>query len=279
MDLINFILNVAGLLLWLNWRAIGLSAVAKPPGTSLLRTLKRAEPHGSKHWLSLAALAALLAFRALAYWQIGPSVGWMPGLSLKAISLTLRSDSFERMLLFSLFSFGLTLAIFYCWLLLISIANRRVTDADMFQKLGRLKLGWVEHWPLVLKLLLPFCLATLLWYAATPLLNHLGFPRPVSSREIWQKGMVLGLAAYLLWNYVIVGALLLHVLNSHVYLGANPFWSFVDVTARNLVAPIRWLPLRIGKMDFAPIAGIALVFLADEYGSRGLTNLFQHLPI
>ena len=279
MDLINFILNVAGLLLWLNWRAIGLSAVAKPPGTSLLRTLKRAEPHRSKHWLSLAALAGLLAFRAVAYWQIGPSVGWMPSLPLKAISLTLRSDSFERMLLFSLFSFGLTLAIFYGWLLLISIANRRVTDADMFQKLARLQLGWIERWPLVLKLLLPFCLATLFWYATTPLLNHLGFPRPVSSREIWQKGMVLGLAAYLLWKYVIVGALLLHVLNSHVYLGANPFWSFVDVTARNLMVPIRWLPLRIGKMDFAPIVGIALVFLADEYGSRGLTKLFQHLPI
>src|SRR5262245_29923804 len=108
MDLINFLLNVAGLLLWLNWRAVGLSAVATPSGMPLLGTLKRAEPSGPKHWLPLAALGGLLLFRAIAYWQIGPVVGWMPSVSLKAISLTFRSDSLERMVWFSLFSFALT---------------------------------------------------------------------------------------------------------------------------------------------------------------------------
>ena len=91
--------------------------------------------------------------------------------------------------------------------------------------------------------------------------------------------MALGLAAYLTWKFVVVGILVLHVLNSHVYLGANPFWSFLDVTARNLLSPIRWLPLGIGKVDFVPVVGIVLVFLIDEYGSRGLTKLFQHLPL
>jgi len=279
MDLINFILNIAALLLWLNWRAISFTAVAKPPGTSLLGTLKKAAPRGPKNWLSLVALAALLVFRALVYWHIGPSVGWMPSLALKAISLTFRSDRSDRMLLFSLFSFGLTFAFYYCWLLLISVVNRRVADADMFLKLVRLQLGWLERWPTGLKLLLPFCLITLIWFALAPLFNHLGFPPPTSRWEVWQKGMVLGLAIYFCWKYLIVGILLLHTVNSHVYLGANPLWNFVEVTARNLLTPIRWLPLCLGKVDFAPIAGIALVFLADEYGSRALTKLFQHLPL
>lgn len=91
--------------------------------------------------------------------------------------------------------------------------------------------------------------------------------------------MVLGLAAYLSWKYLLVAILLLHTVNSHVYLGANPFWNFVEVAARNLMRPVRWLPLRVGQVDFAPVVGIALVFLADEYGSRALTRLYQHLPL
>jgi uncharacterized protein YggT (Ycf19 family) len=43
-------------------------------------------------------------------------------------------------------------------------------------------------------------------------------------------------------------------------LGANPLWDFVGATARNLLAPLRRLPLRIAKFDFAPVAGVILIF-------------------
>ena len=53
----------------------------------------------------------------------------------------------------------------------------------------------------------------------------------------------------------------LHLVASYVYLGANPLWDFVGATARNLLAPLRRLPLRIARFDFAPVAGVVLIFL------------------
>lgn len=280
MSLIDFILNVACLLLWLNWRATALTSVSQPPAMSLLGTLRRAEPSRAKRWLSLAALVGLLVVRAPVYWWIGPGAGWAPTLPLNVISLSFRSDRFDRMLLFSFLSFGLALAALYLWLLLLSLANRRVPDTDVWQRMVRLQLGWSERWPLLVKLLLPVCGAVLLWLALAPLFAKLGVvPPPTSTRQVWQQGVVLGLAAYLLWKYLIGAVLLLHLVNSHVYLGTSPFWYYVDATARNLLAPIRGLPLRVGRMDFAPLVGVALVFFIEQYGSRALAALYQRLPI
>jgi uncharacterized protein YggT (Ycf19 family) len=54
---------------------------------------------------------------------------------------------------------------------------------------------------------------------------------------------------------------LLHLIASYVYLGTSPMWDFVGVTASNLLAPLRWLPLRLARFDFAPLAGVILILL------------------
>jgi hypothetical protein len=38
------------------------------------------------------------------------------------------------------------------------------------------------------------------------------------------------------------------------------------------------VPLQAGKVDFAPVAGLALVFLAAELAGRGLFFLYGRLP-
>jgi len=71
---------------------------------------------------------------------------------------------------------------------------------------------------------------------------------------------VLGAGSFLAWKYFVVGLLLAYTLN------VTFTWKFaglelVDATGRNLLWPLRWLPLGIGKADFAPVAGIALVLM------------------
>ena len=44
-------------------------------------------------------------------------------------------------------------------------------------------------------------------------------------------------------------------------------------------APLRAVPLRAGKADFAPIVGMALVFLLAELAERGLAALYLRLPL
>lgn len=279
MILIHQILNVACLLLWLNWRSIGFVAIGSTARFSLLSTLKRTEPQFAARWLYLVSLLALLLIRGLFYWHMGSATNWTPIIDLVAITIPFRSDYFLPMLIFSGSSFGFLLAGFYGWLLLISGANHNVTDSDSFQKLLRFHLGWVERCPAILKFFLPTLIAALLWVLLNPSLVRLGIiPAPLSTNLLCQQAALLGITAVLVWKFLILGLLLLHLLNTYVYLGNAPFWHFVNFTARNLLRPVAWLPLRIGRVDLSPVVGIAAVLFIETLGRNWLPRLYQRLP-
>lgn len=52
---------------------------------------------------------------------------------------------------------------------------------------------------------------------------------------------------------------------------------FVASESRRLLRPWRWLPLQVGKVDFAPILSIVLVVVSAEFAQRGLAQLYQKL--
>jgi uncharacterized protein YggT (Ycf19 family) len=280
MSLINSILNLAGLLLWLNWLSLRFDPLARTSAASLVGTLRKADPSGPKRWKFLAGLTALVFFRALIYYGLGSAMDWTPTLELGVITLPFRSDLLRRVLLFSTLDLVLTLGIFYHWLLLLSVANNSVTDDDPLQRLVRLHVRWIERWPSVIKLLLPLLGAGLFWLALHPLLSHLTIiPLTTHPAQLTEEAVVIGLGTYMAWKYLIAGLLLLHVLNSYVYLGNHVLWSFINTTAKNLLLPLRWLPLRLGRLDFAPLVAIALVFFMAEFSGRLLTILYGRLPL
>jgi hypothetical protein len=152
MSLIDFILNLVGLMLWLNWQA-KLLPVSGQPGTSLISTLRPAGPPRPRIYY-LGVLAVLLMARALFYWQVGQPIHWLPRLPLGPITLSFRSDLLGRMVLFSFLSFGVALGIFYLWLLLLSWVNA-AAEGEMGQRVVRAYLGKLDRWPSVIKLILP----------------------------------------------------------------------------------------------------------------------------
>ena len=277
MSLIDFILNVAGLVLWLNWRAIPLTVQA-PPGASLASTLRRAGPPQPRIYY-LAGLILLLAARALFYWQLGGQVRWDARIPLGPTTVWFRGDLLGRMALFSLCSFGVAMGIFYLCLLLLSWVNGPAADAEPGQRLVRAHLGLLDRWPGAMKVLLPLVFTAALWFLLHPLLARLGMvPRDADSHwRVLAQGAVIGLAAYLALKFFLVGILALHLLNSYVYLGDVPIWSFVNTTARSLLRPLDWLPLRAGKVDFAPAVAIVVLLFAAQFSQRGLTELYKRL--
>ncbi len=195
MNLIDFILNIVGLLLWLNWRAIGLVSIARP-GQSLVATLKPASPPRSR-WISLGMLLLLLVVRGLFYRQIGPALPWVAHLPLWVTSLSFRSDDLARMFLYSALSFGVTLGVFYLCLLLLSCINLNAPENDPYQRFVQLQLGILENFPVVLKALLPLIGAILLWYAVAPALVKLQIAPRISNWRLLGQGGLIGLAFYL----------------------------------------------------------------------------------
>jgi uncharacterized protein YggT (Ycf19 family) len=277
MSLIDFILNIAGLLLWLNWRAIPWRALPSAD-PSLALAIKPAGPLRPR-WFYLLAMGALVFVRALFYWQAGPQLQWLPRIPLGPIILSFRCDLFSRMLLFSVLSFGAALGIFYACLLLLSWINAPISDADPGQRLVRLHLGWIDRWPNAVKLLLPLLVMVALWCGLHPLLTALSMvPKPFSPLYLVAQGAVAGLAAYLALKFLLIGVLALYLVNSYVFLGDFAFWNFVNHTARGLLRPLKPLPLRVGRVDLAPALAIAMILIAAEFGRRGLGRLYLQMP-
>ena len=275
MRFFDLLLNVIVLLLWLNWRSMGFHR----PGSyrsSLLHTLRIATPPRPRRWRYLVGLLLLLVVRGLLYHHFGPSARWVPHLSLAVVSLPFRSDLLGRMMLFSGLSFFLTLVVCHLCLLLLSIVNRRLEDTNPVQQLVRLHLGWIEHVPVFLKIGGPLLLTTLLWLALHPLFVHLGLVPPARSfSQTLGQGAILALATVLAWKYLLLGVLALYLLTSYVHLGDSPFWEFISATGSNLLKPLRIVPLRAGKIDFAPVAALLIVWFGTRYAEIGLTMLFE----
>jgi uncharacterized protein YggT (Ycf19 family) len=260
MGLIDFILNLAGLLLWLNWRAAKEDPLGKPTPATLIGTLRRAEPGNARRWHLPAALGGLLLVRALFYWQIGSALKpvWAGTLDLGVIAPSFISSSFGRILLFSIFSFARMFGIVYLWLLLLSILGGPMPT----HRLVKMQLGEIDGWPRWIKFLLPLAVIALLWWLASWMLAWLHvIPPPVSPGRRIAGALVVALGSCLVWKFLIVALLALHLLNSYIYFGRHPFWNYVNAAAKKLLRPLEKIPLRTGKVDFAPVVGIALVFL------------------
>ncbi|HTR41522.1 MAG TPA: hypothetical protein VMH87_07890 [Pseudomonadales bacterium] len=212
--------------------------------------------------------------RAVLYWLIGPALRWAGTLNLGVISLSFRSDKFSRILLFSALSFILALGIFYSCILLLSLLKGPKPVHDFV----RMQLGRIDGWPRAVKLFLPLVVTAVGWWLISWLLAWLQIiPQPSPIRRI-EASLIIAVQSYLLWQFPIAAILVLYLLNSYIYFGKHPIWSYVDGTARTLLKPLKGIPfLRIGKVDFAPVLGIALVFLIAQLAGWGIGMIYKRL--
>lgn len=267
MNLIDFLLNLAGLLLWLNWRSHRLDPLTHATPATLIGTIKRTQSAKLSRWKFLLAVGALIFFRAWFYLKVGPAVDWTPKLHLGAVVLPFPltrngQDFFLATLLFSGLSFLRTVLIFYFWLMLVIIINRRALDPDPLHKMLLLQLGRAAQWPGWIQLFVPVTASAVLWFLFYPLLARLGIINWAESGwHVAGQSLVVGFSLFFSLKYFLPGFLLLHLVVSYVYLGNSPFWDFVSTTSRNLMKPLLPGPLPAGKFDLAPLAGLILVLL------------------
>ena len=273
MSVVNFILNLAGLLLWLNWRSISFDPLMKRTPATLMGTLRPAAPKKLRRWHLLVFLVALLFARAIIYHWMASL--WVGTLNLTGTAPQFRSNSFLLILVFSFLSFGLTLGIFYVGLLFLSL----LAGPEPIHSVVKIPLGRVDGWPRWAKIILPLFGTAILWWLASWLLVWLKvLPPPVSVAQRLEQSLVIGLGSYLVWKIPAGAILALHLLNSYVYFGKNPFWKYINTTAQKFLSPLSKIPLRTGKVDFAPVVAIGLVFLLAEFVGRLLNFLYARLP-
>jgi uncharacterized protein YggT (Ycf19 family) len=256
---VDFILNLAAVLLWFNWRSLRIEFSNRAAAGTLAGTLKRAAPHSLRPWYFLAGLLALLMLRALVYEYIGAPAGWRARVNLGPVVLAFRSDVRPAIMVYSLLSFGRTLAIAYFWITALVILNRGAANPDPIQKLLAAQLGWVARWPLPAMVCVSFLGVAVAWLAVHPLLLGVDVVTRAPLTRLVQQSLLLNVTLCCTLKYLFPPLLLLHFISTYVYLGGSPAWEFISATAENLLAPLKPLPLRIAKLDFAPLAGVALI--------------------
>ena len=75
MGIVDLILNIAGLLLWLNWRSIRFDPLNKRLPSTLMGTLRPASPSNLRRWHFLILIVGLLFLRAVIYRWLGAATG------------------------------------------------------------------------------------------------------------------------------------------------------------------------------------------------------------
>lgn len=279
MNLLDVILNLAGLVLWVDWRAGMLASKAPVSVLSLAHSLKRTERAPLRPWLSLGGLLLLLVLRAFLYHSIGSAMNWTALIDLGAITLPFRTDYLGRAMLFSFISFALALGAVYSGLLLIAAVDGAVPPEHPVKRFVRAQLGWLARLPAPVLLLLPLVVCTLAWAGLSPLLSWLEMlPAGRPPAHSWAQGALLGLGSYLVWRWALVGLFAAHLLNAHVYLGDHAIWDYLTRVANTVLAPLRFL--RLPKFDFAPVLGILAVVGFAEFAAKPLVRLlYQRLPL
>jgi uncharacterized protein YggT (Ycf19 family) len=278
MAIVDLILNLAGLLVWLNWRSNRFDPLIRRVPATLMGTLRPAEPKKLRRWHFLLFIGVLLLLRALIYWWIGRETNWSGKLNLGVTVLWFSSGShligLLRMIIFSFMSFGLVLGIFYVFLLPLSL----LAGPLPVHGLVTIPLGRVDGWPRWAKVVLPFFATAISWWLVSWLLVRFEIITPVSMAGRFQQSLVLGLSSYLLWEFPLGALLLLYLVNSYIYFGKHPFWKYITVTAQTLLRPLKGIPLRIGRLDFAPVLALAILFFAAETVGKSLNLLYARLP-
>jgi hypothetical protein len=276
MNIIDWLLNIACVFLWIDWRS---GRIGRPQtALSIASALRHTGRPSSRGLGSLAALFAILLIRPLFYFSIGPSINWTGSLNFIAIAIPWRSDVLSRMYLFSTLSFLIALGIYYSWLFLLAGVNRHrgpINDEDVMHRFVRGQLGLLDRIPWWLKLFIPSLVAAIFWMLLSILLVELELIPPTQNPNAMRgQATAFALAALLSWKWLLVFIFIVHLLNLYVYLGTHPVWTYLSASARIVLYPLSFL--RVGKFDLSPVVGIAIVLLVTELFLKPLViDLFR----
>lgn len=261
MAIIDLILNVAAVLLWLNWRSVSADPLARRTPLTLVGTLKGARPGRFLAWQIPATLAALILLRAVLYWQVGPSANWVPRIDLFFVLLVFRADHFSGALLFSAMSFLRALVIYYFWVLALVFINRDVPETETVHRLLKAQLGALARWPRIVQLLVPIAGMVLLWGALHPLLAWAGIVEKTSILPLIKQGLLVCASLFMSLKFLLPVFLLVYLVLTYVYLGQNALLEYVGTTASRLALPFKRIPLSIGRIDLAPVLSAIIILL------------------
>ncbi len=278
MKWLDWIVNLTGILLWLGTRQFGVIPVSRKPALTLASNLKSlGRKGGVRRWAFPLSLFLLLVGRALLhYWfpqHFAEAAIWSSG----AVAVSFRSDFLGRMLAYSFLSWLEIVLIVYVGFGFFAGLRRNDKEPDSLTLCLRSELGMAGRWPVPLACLPFLILAGCLWMLGAGWLVDAALLPPIqSTTHRLQQAVVVALGLLPLLKWPVVALCFLRFLLDHVYLGSFPLWDYAYETGGALC---RWIPLRLGLIDFAPLVVACIFFGFAFFLEEFLPQLFQRLPL
>ncbi|MGA4644148.1 hypothetical protein [Limisphaera sp. 4302-co] len=271
---VDSLLNLVCVLLAVGARAGRDDWDRRRAAATLAGTLRPAAVSRVRTGWTWAAAGAVWALRTWLDWLAGGWSDWSPRVDFGVLTLSFPVLPGWRglglMAVYTLLSLAVWLTALALWMVLLSCAGQGVCEGNPVHAWVRRCVGPLARWPCGLRLVFPMVCVAVLWLALEPLLFMLGLlPQPTPwPWRAWQA-LVMGVGCGRAWVPVVTGLLVLYWLNLYVYFGRHPIWDYVARIGRRWVSPVRWLPLRVARMDFAPVALALLVGWVGSVADHG----------
>ncbi len=252
MEIADILLNLLGLGLWASAAIAPRSQDQDPAADSAARRIL------------LGCLLLLLALRALLFWILWPDRDLE--IDLGAVDYYTTGKGFTSHLVHSLCSFLAFLFLFHLWVLGLRLALGRVPGVA--RATGRV-LGPAGRWPPLAGLALSLLGGMALWIACWGIGRAAGLELQYESlARHCLRAPLVALSLWTTFAALIQILLLLHLILSYVHLGDHPFLAMVDRGAEAFLRPLRLLPLRIARIDTAPLLGVVLYGMAGLFAQK-----------
>ncbi len=276
MQIIDFILNLAAWILWVNgWIQLHNKADIQRPLT-LLGTLVGPTRRMSRAWLYFGGFAVLIFLKTILLHYLGAPIETTMVVKFLLLMVYFKTGTLVSMFWMAFASFMKFALIAYIWVWFLARMSREDTAENIVSGLNA-SLGFLQnrHWVLQMVALVLFGMAG--WIFLGIVFGWLGVLPPIKSVSflVWQS-LCISLCAWLALYYLVNVLMILYLIHSYIHLGNWEGWDWLDGVSEKLMSPLSPLPLQWARIDFTPVFLLLLNWLLYEAGTRLVLKVFQY---
>ena len=219
MQIIDFILNLAAWILWVNgWMQFHNPTDIQRPLT-LVGTLVGPSRRIGVAWIYLGGFLLILLLKTLLLHYLGAPVETSMAINFMLLIVYFKTGTLVIMFWMALASYLKFAMIAYIWVWFLSRVSRKDLAENIVQGLGA-SLGFLQHRHWVIQILSLILFGMLGWMFLGMVFAWLGVLPAISdvSHLIWQA-LCISACAWLSLYYLIIVVMILYLIHSYVHLG------------------------------------------------------------
>jgi uncharacterized protein YggT (Ycf19 family) len=278
MHIIDFMLNLAAWILWVNaWMQKHHSRVLQQPIT-LLATLKTSRREIREIWFYLGGCMGVLLIKALLLHYLGSPLNAAVSVDFMHVLVFFQTGSLVSMGLMALTSFLKFAFLAYLWVWFLWNLSREGVAEPIIGNL-EMALGFLPGRHVLIQVTVLMLLGIGGWIGLGLMFGWVGIlPSNVGMSQLIWQAIWISASAWLSLFWLILVLMILYLIHSYVYLGNWEGWVWVEGMGERLLEPFEMLPLQWARIDLSPCIILLMNGIFYLLGSRLVQQAYHAYP-